>query len=84
MNLWHKRLGHTSSVTISKLFGPTSTHWDKCIKSCNVCPLAKQTRLSFPLSTTTSECCFQLVHGDVWGPYRVPTHNGKKILSYTC
>ena len=84
MNLWHKRLGHTSSVTISKLLGPTSTHWDKCIKSCNVCPLAKQTRLSFPLNITTSECYFQLVNGDVWGPYRVTTHNGKKILSYTC
>jgi len=45
---------------------------------CIVCPcLAKQTRFPFPLSTTTTSTCFHTLHVDVWGPYRVPTHDGK-------
>ena len=49
-------------------------------KHCIVCPLAKQTRIPFPLSTSQSDACFHIVHGDVWGPYRVPTYDGKKYF----
>ncbi|XP_015164065.1 uncharacterized protein [Solanum tuberosum] len=46
-----------------------------------VCPLAKQSRLSFPLSATSTTACFQLLHADVWGPYRVPTHDNNRLPS---
>lgn len=43
---------------------------------CEICPLAKQTRLSFPSSSIQSMHCFDLIHCDIWGPHRVPTHTG--------
>ncbi|XP_075099178.1 uncharacterized protein LOC142176037 [Nicotiana tabacum] len=40
----------------------------------------KQSKLSFLISTTSSNKPFQLVHGNVWGPYRVPKHDGKRYF----
>ena len=49
---------------------------------CNVCPLAKQKRLSFPLSRSYSISCFDLIHIDIWGPYKMPTvHNEHYFLT---
>ncbi|XP_051150299.1 uncharacterized protein LOC127264798 [Andrographis paniculata] len=45
---------------------------------CDVCHRAKQTRTPFPLSTHKSKAMFELIHGDVWGPYHVETRNGFK------
>ncbi|XP_070026377.1 uncharacterized protein [Nicotiana sylvestris] len=45
---------------------------------CTVCLIAKQSRLPFSHSTSSSTLPFELVHTDVCGPYRVPTHNGKR------
>ncbi|XP_019240254.1 PREDICTED: uncharacterized protein LOC109220255 [Nicotiana attenuata] len=39
--------------------------------------VAKQTKLPFQLSSTTTKSVFELIHCDIWGPYRVPTHDGK-------
>ncbi|XP_055824271.1 uncharacterized protein LOC129892727 [Solanum dulcamara] len=47
---------------------------------CTVCPLAKQTKVPFPVSNHTSKTLFDLVYCDVWGPYKVPTHNGMKYF----
>lgn len=41
---------------------------------CTVCPVAKQSRLPFPVSFSYSKSIFYMVHGDVWGPYRVPSY----------
>jgi len=41
---------------------------------CDICPKAKQHRLPFPNSKTSSDCIFQLVHVDTWGPYHTKTH----------
>lgn len=43
---------------------------------CFVCTLAKHHRLPFPTSTSMSKNLFDLVHIDIWGPYRVFTFNG--------
>lgn len=42
---------------------------------CSLCPMVKQSRLSFLDSEYRSTKAFELVHMDFWGPYRVPTHN---------
>ncbi|XP_039067901.1 uncharacterized protein LOC120213937 [Hibiscus syriacus] len=43
---------------------------------CSVCPLAKQSRLPFPISSSRSPKPFDLIHVDLWGPYRISTHSG--------
>nr|GEY66207.1 hypothetical protein [Tanacetum cinerariifolium] len=43
---------------------------------CEVCHKAKQTRDSFPLSENKSTVFGQLMHPDVWGPYKVISTEG--------
>jgi len=70
-NLWHQHLGHPSNKA-SSLFPFLANK--TCISStCSICPLAKLTRQPFPLSTTRSEFCFDLIHIDIWGGYHVPS-----------
>jgi len=38
--------------------------------------MARQTRMPFPESTTTTTKVFELLHVDLWGPYHIPTHDG--------
>lgn len=40
------------------------------IKTCDICFRAKQTRLTFPDSSHNAKEVFDLIHCDVWGPYR--------------
>lgn len=50
-DLWHKRLGHPSYAHLqglAKSFSEISFSYDN--KPCDVCPLAKQTRLPFGVS----------------------------------
>jgi GAG-pre-integrase domain len=68
--LLHWRFGHPSNQVLNKLFS-----YNVDSSSCDVCKLAKQTRLSFPLSTSLSEATFELVHSDVWGPAPVYSYN---------
>lgn len=35
---------------------------------CEICPLAKQQRLSFPSSHTKIISVLELIHVDLWGP----------------
>lgn len=43
-------------------------------------PLAKQTRLPFPQSTSRANKVFDLIRGDVSGPYRIPTYDGNRYF----
>lgn len=65
---WHARLGHPS-ITVSKHLDPLrNKSLDNLL--CDVCPLAKQTRQPFYDSHSTSYDFFDLLHANVWGPYR--------------
>ncbi|KAH0715981.1 hypothetical protein KY285_008848 [Solanum tuberosum] len=44
--------------------------------TCVICPMARQTRIPFPESTTSTTKAFELLHIDLWGPYHIPTHDG--------
>jgi hypothetical protein len=79
-DLWHLRLGH---IPISKLnllnkIDSSVTSTGKSI--CDICPLAKQKRLSFPLSMHTSTQVFQLIHIDIWGPFSVTSYSGHQFF----
>ncbi|KAL4388539.1 hypothetical protein GQ457_09G023790 [Hibiscus cannabinus] len=76
VDTWHARLGHPSRQRMGCF-----SHMNKEISAvgfsdCDVCHLAKQKRLSFPLSVTKSECIFDLVHMDIWGPFPVESLYG--------
>lgn len=78
--LWHNRLGHPSVKALQQLSIDRSF---SDVEACNKCPvyrLAKQTRLPFPSSMSKTLALFDLIHVDVWGPYRVATHNGFRFF----
>ncbi|KAL0428623.1 UNVERIFIED_CONTAM: Retrovirus-related Pol polyprotein from transposon RE1 [Sesamum latifolium] len=71
-DLWHKRLGHSSPLVMSHIHvlnisGNNKEH------ICTVCPLAKQARKAFSHSETHSQTPFELIHVDIWGPYKQPS-----------
>ena len=50
------------------------------ISKCHICPLAKQTRMSFSLLTISSKSSFYLLHVVIGGGYRVPSLSRAKYL----
>lgn len=67
-SIWHSRFGHPSRI-VSKHVYPLK---DKVLDGlvCNFCPMSKQTRLPFNDSVNVSSECFDLLHADIWGPYK--------------
>jgi len=79
-DVWHYRLGHLSDSRIQILsqYDPSiSVNSNKC---CTICPLAKQHRLPFPVSTSSSNKIFDLIHCDIWGPFSANSLNGVKYF----
>jgi len=80
-DLWHKRLGHPSQACLqlvsSLLAIPINKNLIPIHNNCSICPKVKQTRLPFPLSTIKSHSPFSLLHCDICGPHKTPTHFGK-------
>ena len=74
---WHARLGHLSNKVLHSL-SHTLSLANPVVNDCTVCPLAKLRRLSFVSNNNLTNAPFDLIHCDVWGPYYVPTYNGKK------
>lgn len=58
------RLGHPS-IQLLKLLEDF-----ELLNKCHVYPLAKQTRLPFPISETKSSLCFDAVRMDLRGPIK--------------
>ena len=76
--LWHQRLGHASYRTIHHL--PVCIHLPVQSHPCHVCPLAKQSRLPFPISTIRTSNCFDILHIVIWGPYKIPSLTGARFF----
>lgn len=69
---WHVFLGHPSASTMQHLKIITNNFSKddlQLIRDCDVCLRAKQTRNPFPQLNRRTSTLFELVHGDVWGPY---------------
>lgn len=44
---------------------------------CHIYPISRQPRVSIPKSSIhTTTAPFQLIHIDVWGPYKVKSYHG--------
>ncbi|WVY95772.1 hypothetical protein V8G54_027923 [Vigna mungo] len=79
-NLWHARLGHLSHDRLQLLqhkHGYINT--DDNNNFCDACHRAKQKKLPYTASTSTSLSSFELLHIDIWGP-TTASMNGYKYL----
>ncbi|KAM2881066.1 hypothetical protein COP2_014191 [Malus domestica] len=79
-HIWHQRLGHPSPYRLKLASSLLSPHTISFDNNCSVCPLAKQTRLPFSLSSISTSAPFVLLHCDIWGPYKIPTHTGARFF----
>ncbi|XP_019234924.1 PREDICTED: uncharacterized protein LOC109215337 [Nicotiana attenuata] len=80
VSLWHRRLTHASGGAMRAILGLPIENCRDVIDKCDVCPLAKHTRLPFHSSDSKSTEIFQLLHLDVWGPYSTSTVDGNKYF----
>nr|GEW63010.1 ribonuclease H-like domain-containing protein [Tanacetum cinerariifolium] len=69
--LWHNRLGHPADQVLSMLQKDLNISDNTSVPMCEICQRAKQTREPFPLSDHKSKSLGELIHLDLWGPYRV-------------
>lgn len=74
--LWHQRMGHPSEKVLQHLPVVSSFTRSSKNKSCDVCPRAKQHRNSFPISNNKASRIFELIHVDLWGPYKTQSTCG--------
>lgn len=76
--LWNLRLRHLSFTTMQHI----STIKDQLTNQpcCHICPQAKQSRPVFYDSSHKSSTISQLLHVDVWGPYKTPTYDRKQYF----
>ncbi|XP_019226608.1 PREDICTED: uncharacterized protein LOC109208056 [Nicotiana attenuata] len=84
-SLWHKRFGHISLDALKRLLAFHNKTFVDCNEHRTICPLAKQTRLPFPISSSRSDVFADLIHADVWRPFKngVVARRHKYILD-TC
>ncbi|GKC43676.1 retrovirus-related pol polyprotein from transposon TNT 1-94 [Tanacetum coccineum] len=73
MDIWHKRLGHASGDKLTHIDFLNDSSFDQV---CDSCIKAKHTKLPFPKSSIKTNDCFELIHCDIWGKYRVPSISG--------
>ena len=78
IDLSHWQLGHPSSqCQLAKDF-PFISYSNKSI--CDICPQAKQTQLSFPDSSISSNKPFQLIHCDISDSFSQPSLTGARFF----
>lgn len=79
-SLWHRRLGHPSSAPSLSLAKNNVEIMFDSKHICEASHLAKQTRLPFHRSEIKTSAPFDLIHCDIWGPHRNPTHSGARYF----
>ncbi|GJR41731.1 putative ribonuclease H-like domain-containing protein [Tanacetum coccineum] len=73
-------LGHPSDQVLDILRHKLNFETNTKIDLCEVCHKAKQTREPFPISEHKTKSLGDLVHLDVWGPYKVQSREGYKYF----
>jgi histone deacetylase 1/2 len=69
VELWHQRLGHPNTATMSSLLSDFSIPCNKDThepSTCESCQQGKHVRLPFSSSTSFSTFPFELLHCDIW------------------
>ncbi|KAL2901985.1 Retrovirus-related Pol polyprotein from transposon TNT 1-94 [Bienertia sinuspersici] len=78
LGIIHARLGHVSGSTMKHISEFNCS--DLEFVDCMVCKSAKQHKLPFQLSNNRATSIFDLVHFDLWGPYKIQALNGAKYV----
>nr|GEV67111.1 hypothetical protein [Tanacetum cinerariifolium] len=76
IDAWHRRLRHASNIKFSRVSFLKDVSLSLIAKVCDSCNKAKLTRLPFPISSTKTSNCFDLIHCDIWGKYKRPSLTG--------
>ncbi|KAF5799967.1 putative RNA-directed DNA polymerase [Helianthus annuus] len=79
-NLWHSRLGHPADQVLSILKSDIGITENAKHNPCEVCHRAKQVRVPFPLSEHKTKQLGDIIHLDVWGPYKITSKDGFKYF----
>jgi len=79
-DLWHYRLRHLSSSKLHFMAKTLLNFPFKFQDACDICALSKQCRLPFSASSISSIRPFELIHCDIWGPYKIPSLSGAKYF----
>ncbi|XP_074265527.1 uncharacterized protein LOC141587965 [Silene latifolia] len=78
VSLLHSRLGH---ISMDKLkFAQKVRNANVSNFYCETCILAKHHLLQFLISNSRASYIFELIHMDVWGPYKTPAFSGAKFF----
>ncbi|GJY92006.1 retrovirus-related pol polyprotein from transposon TNT 1-94 [Tanacetum coccineum] len=76
-DLWHKRLGHPSLEVLKFIPQVNINKRDRELsQNCDVCHRAKQCREKFPSSDNKATFIYELIHCDIWGPYKTVSSCG--------
>ncbi|XP_071726730.1 uncharacterized protein [Rutidosis leptorrhynchoides] len=78
--LWHSRLGHPSDQVLAILKNKLNITDKINNDPCEVCHKAKQSRIFFSLSEHKTSNLGDLIHLDLWGPFRVQSREGYKYF----
>ena len=71
--MWHFLLGHPNFLYLKHLFPSLFTNRNPGLFHCEVCQLAKHTRNTYSSRPYKPSHPFSLIHGDIWGPFRIPS-----------
>jgi len=77
-DIWHRRLGHSSSRVLSFLASNKKvTYTSRALNfQCPTCPLGKSSRLSLGPTGHKTSAPLELVFSDVWGPAPILSSDG--------
>ncbi|XP_071688885.1 uncharacterized protein [Rutidosis leptorrhynchoides] len=78
--LWHARLGHPSVQVLKVLKQKLNLKDIQENCPCDICHKAKQVREPFPLSDHKSQELGDLIHLDLWGPFKIQSRDGYKYF----
>ena len=83
--LWHRRLGRLNKRSLELMQGrdDNGVAFDGSIDHCNVCGVGKSRQLAHPKKAkhTDITMSFQLVHGDLMGPFKPAARGGYEYMS---
>ncbi|GKA74274.1 ribonuclease H-like domain-containing protein [Tanacetum coccineum] len=74
--LWHSILGHPADQVFGVLQKELHVSKQLHVSPCDICHRAKQTRDYFLVSNHNTSAINDLIHLDLWGPYKVPSREG--------
>ncbi|XP_071724869.1 uncharacterized protein [Rutidosis leptorrhynchoides] len=80
----NKKLGHLNFTSLTQLLVSNNIEVNKeSFSYCLVCSKAKHHKIPFSLSTSRTHFVLALLHVDIWGPYRIPTHQGHRNFPFS-